>query len=54
MSLREMFVALVSALDSLALGAIIAVILFLGICVFRGVKALTFELFRALLQKPYA
>jgi hypothetical protein len=44
MSPSEIFVALVPVLDNLAVGLIFVPIVYLGICIFRGIKTLTLEL----------
>jgi hypothetical protein len=51
LSPREIFVALVSVLDNLAVGLIIVPVVYLGVCILLGIKYVIFELFRALIQE---
>jgi hypothetical protein len=48
---REIFVALVSVLDNLAVGLIIVPVVYLGVCILLGIKYVIFGLFRALIQE---
>ena len=54
MSFQELLVALVSLLDSLAVGLIIIPIVYFFAGIFRSIEALTFALFRVLISEARA